>query len=929
MAGVQRDKKPASHTMHVVSHTHWDREWRYPYQEFRMLLIDMFDNLIELMTKNPDYRHFLLDSQTVPLEDYLEIRPDRRAALEKLVRDGRIHIGPWYCLPDTPPISGESIVRNLLVGMRITEEWGGKKHTGYSPFSFGQSAQMPQIYQGFGIDHIFFYRGNNQDVTPTEFTWEAPDGTQVLGMRAINPYGRANFYVHVYRPVVLNKKPFDWTYSWEEGQTPFHPCDGESYRHDYLFLNPRHTKSYHPENLKEALENIKNDAVRDATTEHLLYLDGMDQVNPQPQVPRIVADANRAGAPDRYIHTSFHDYVQALKKSVKNLPVIRGEFRHTMREGLWMNLFAATLCSRVYLKLANRECENRLQQNAEPLSVFAQLLGHRYRRELLLHAWKMLLANQSHDSIAGCAVDAVHEDTEYRYRQVTQIAANVARYAMGEVVSHIDLSAQSDSVIALAVYNPTNHSRTQVLRVFVDLPESAGARWFGVLDGKRECPVQFINDAPFGPIVKSPYDFPVPFKARRVEALVEVPDVPPMGYRTLVIEPRQGPKVNHGSMCPAPGVMENEHLRVTVRSDGLLDILHKPTGAVHTGLHNFEDSSEVGDPWTHRQVRREEKVYGAGFPVEIRRVLDGPLAAAYEVTCCMRLPEAADDACTERSARTVPFDVVSTFTLAHGARALAVRTVVNNTARDHKLRVLFPTGIAAAKRSFADSHYDTVERDIAVPDTSTWKEPAMTVYPHYLYSGVQGKGRGFAVLARGIPEYGMIDDEPRTYALTLLRTYRFPIIGADPENVAADPTQSGGQCLRTMAFEYAIMPYGGDYRDGELQREAEFFNVPMRAAQLGKTQGGNLPMALSMLEVTPKQLVLTAVKREERGGGGVVRIYNPGDTAVKGTVRFFRKPKSAAEVDLNEKRPRKLAVTGNGATLTVPPKKIVTLRFGF
>ena len=105
MAGAKRGSNAEAYTMHVVSHTHWDREWRYPFQEFRMLLIDMFDLLIELMTKNPDYRHFLLDSQTVPLEDYLEIRPDRRAALEKLVRDGRIHIGPWYCLPDTPPIS--------------------------------------------------------------------------------------------------------------------------------------------------------------------------------------------------------------------------------------------------------------------------------------------------------------------------------------------------------------------------------------------------------------------------------------------------------------------------------------------------------------------------------------------------------------------------------------------------------------------------------------------------------------------------------------------------------------------------------------------------------------------------------------------------------------------------------------------------------
>jgi len=928
MARNPRKYRFDNYTMHVVSHTHWDREWRYPFQEFRMLLIDMFDSLIELLQTRPDYKYYLLDSQTIPLEDYLEIHSENAEALKTFVREGRLHIGPWYCLPDTPVISGESLVRNLLVGMQITEAWGGTKYTGYSPFSFGQSPQTPQIYQGFGLDHIFFYRGNNQDVTPTEFTWEAPDGTRILGMRAINPYGRANFYVHVYRPVVLNKKPFDWTYSWSEGQMPFHPCDEDTYRYDYLFLDPRHTKSYHPENLEESLQNIKDDAARDATTNQLLYLDGMDQVNPQPLVPRIVDDADKSSSKDRYIHTSFYDYVQALKKSVKNLPVIKGEFRYTMRHGLWVNLFAATLCSRMYLKLANRECENRLQQNAEPLSTFAHLLGHRYRRELMLHAWKILLANQSHDSIAGCSVDAVHEDTEYRYRQARQIASNVARYAMGEVVRHIDMRKQPDDVIALVVYNPTNYDRTEVFKVFVDLPETSGAKWFRAFDGARECAVQFLSEAPFGPIVKSPYDFPVPFKARRVEALIEVSGVPAMGYKTLIIKPQEGPKVNFGSLSPDTGVMENEFLRVAIRSYGLVDVTDKATNAVYGGLHNFEDASEVGDPWTHRQVKKDFKIYGAGFPVEVRKVMDGPLAVAFEVRYKLELPEAAEDTCAERSKRTVPYEIVSTFTLTRQSRYLSVKTAFTNTARDHKLRVLFPTGLKGVKRSFADTHYDTVERDIAVPDTSTWKEPAMTVYPHYMFSGVQARGKGFSVLVRGLPEYGMIDDESRTYALTLLRTYRFPIIGADPENVQSDPSQSGGQCLRPFEFHYAVLPFKGHYLDGDVKREADFFNVPLRAAQVGKTDG-DLPMALSMVEVKPKSLILTAVKREERGDGVIVRLYNSTGEAVKGSVRFFRKPKSAARVNLNEKAPRKLRVTGSGVALTVPHKKVVTLRFGF
>lgn len=336
-------KTKTKYTIHVVSHTHWDREWRYPMQEFRMLLIDMFDKLIELLDQNSDYKYFLLDSQTMPLEDYLAIKPEKEADLRRHVVAGRLHIGPWYSLPDTPEISGESIVRNLLTGMLITEEWKGKKWTGYSPFSFGQSSQMPQIYQGFGLDHIFFYRGNSNQVTKHEFTWEGPDGSRILGMRSVNPYGRANWYVNVYRPVALNKWPFQWDYHWGEGQLPFHPCDDELGGFDYWLLEGKHTERLYLENLPQALAEIKKHAVQDATCNQLLYLDGMDQVNANPGTAEIIARANQLKTGDTYLHSSFHDYVQAVKANAKNLKVMRGEFRYTMRDGLWQNLFPGML----------------------------------------------------------------------------------------------------------------------------------------------------------------------------------------------------------------------------------------------------------------------------------------------------------------------------------------------------------------------------------------------------------------------------------------------------------------------------------------------------------------------------------------------------------------------------------------------------------
>jgi alpha-mannosidase len=470
------------YTIHVVSHTHWDREWRYPFQEFRMLLLDMFDELIKLLDSNPDYKYFLLDSQTMPLDDYLAMKPEREADLRRLVASGRIHIGPWYSLPDTPAVSGESLIRNLLTGMQITENWQGQKWTGYSPFSFGQSSQMPQIYQGFGLDHFFFYRGNANYLTKHEFIWEAPDGSQVMGMRSVNPYGRANWYVHVYRPVALNKWPFEWDYHWREGQLPFHPCDEELQAFDYWLLDGAHLTQLHPENLEKALDEIKSYAVKDATCKHLLYLDGMDQVNAYPRTPELIAMANALNTGDTYIHSSFADYVAAVKANTHDLKVVKGEFRYTMKEGLWQNLFPGMLSARMYLKQQNRLCELKLQKNADTWSVLAQQLGMEFPKGMMQTAWKYHHANQSHDSIAGCSVDLVHEDVEYRNRQIRHLADNVSRFSMGHIIKNINLTQLDTDAVCLVACNPTQYVRDEVVSAVIDLPEETNSRWFKVED---------------------------------------------------------------------------------------------------------------------------------------------------------------------------------------------------------------------------------------------------------------------------------------------------------------------------------------------------------------------------------------------------------------------------------------------------------------
>ncbi|MCJ7723808.1 MAG: hypothetical protein MUP03_06715, partial [Anaerolineales bacterium] len=111
-------------TLHLISHTHWDREWYLTFQQFRLKLVHLIDGLLEILESDREYRHFMLDGQTIVLDDYLVMRPEREAALRGHIRTGRILVGPWHILPDEFLVSPEATIRNLLEGERTARRYG-------------------------------------------------------------------------------------------------------------------------------------------------------------------------------------------------------------------------------------------------------------------------------------------------------------------------------------------------------------------------------------------------------------------------------------------------------------------------------------------------------------------------------------------------------------------------------------------------------------------------------------------------------------------------------------------------------------------------------------------------------------------------------------------------------------------------------------
>ena len=146
-------------TVHIISHTHWDREWYRTFQLFRLKLVHLVDGLLKLLDDDPEFKYFMLDGQTIVLDDYLAMRPEKEDILRKHIQRGRIIIGPWHILPDTFLVGPEAHIRNLLEGDRTAGRFERKMMIGYLPDPFGHPGQIPQILKGFGIETACLWRG--------------------------------------------------------------------------------------------------------------------------------------------------------------------------------------------------------------------------------------------------------------------------------------------------------------------------------------------------------------------------------------------------------------------------------------------------------------------------------------------------------------------------------------------------------------------------------------------------------------------------------------------------------------------------------------------------------------------------------------------------------------------------------------------------
>jgi len=807
----------------VISQLGWSREGTLTYQQSRLRLVRILDSLIQDLGQSVQAPPVLIDGQTLPLEDYLEVRPLQQAAVSQLVQEGRLLLGPWYTIPEEFLVSPESMVRNLLIGRQMAEAYGRYFPVSVNLRASGHIRQMPQILTGFGIKTATV-ESDAQD-TPPESIWMSPDGSAVL-----------------------------------------------------LLNIGSHTES-------GAFSNVL--------------------LNPEIAVDSLSANI------------SVDEYLEELEQHRRGLPVIRNELREAEhRQG-----FTGITTSRMWLKLLNHTIESELAVWTEPTGAWLSLIDKENvspTHDLVRHAWANLIVNQHPDVLGGSAIDGVYDDVRNRLTNAEQLSGEISIMHLTQLADAVDstLLGESQPLGILTVFNGATVSQTGVasFEVYLD-PDVKSVSIVDETGEETSCYIYPIDDGSDA----LPY---IQFIAT---------DIPAMGYRTYALQERKEPP---GDYNEDGTFIENEYLQVDLdREKGSLSVTDKRTGHVFDGLNQFIDEGDAGDTRTYHPPSRDTVIgVPSNTPLRVQRHI-GPTGQLLQVLQIYRLPGGLVEDRSGRlllAAQYVPVSILTTVHLLPGVPRLDVETHISNTAQDHRLRVVFPTGLDA-DYAYYDGHYEVIRRPVSALRGKSEKP----IGEHQRsFVTVMNDKIGLTIANRGLPESAVYTTpDGVTISLTLMRAVGWAHrddLGIQSPNSQSPYEVPQAQERIENSYYFSIIPHGKDLQGAWTQARA--FQTVLRTVVHQESSPGRLPMSAALIDVDNPNFVISSIKIADAMDGVIVRGYNTSSQVqtvnltsdfVKGRAEVVRLDETATGDKVSRRRKDK------AYRFQAKPHEVVSLLFRY
>ncbi|MCP3031703.1 alpha-mannosidase [Halobacillus sp. A1] len=869
--------------VYIVPHSHWDREWYFTIEDSNILLAENLDYLIDLLEKNPDYHSYIFDAQTSIVEEYLKVRPMKMERLRRLISEKRIFVGPWYTQADSLLVHKESLVRNLLYGVKGAEQMGHSMNVGYLPDIFGQNQYLPSIFKNFDIENAILQRGVYKDQLNENlnFLWESPDEEKIKTNLLPLGYGPGKFL-----------------------------SSEDDYHYDKL------------QPLLKKLEKLNHD------TDHLLLPSGGDQVLIRDHFPETIAKLNDNDDQYEYVLSDYETFMDKTWSEYSFNHTIAGELIGTESSRIHNTIGS----QRYDIKQINDQVEHKIINQLEPLAAIGQNLGLRYPQEWLDQMWKPLFDIHAHDSIGGCNSDDTNHDIIQRLVKIDRQADGLMNLIKKQITYAIQNQLEDKDILVIFNTYPKPFSGGIQTTLFTRSPQfgihsmQGSEIDFSILDqqylsGGKKIVVSAEGDQE----VEIPGYY-------RTEIYVGSTELPALGYSTWKVTASQKKQdkldIQHDQL------ISNQHYIIEF-NNGKLTLTERDTGTTISDFLKFEDTADAGDSYDYSPLLEDTPIFSG--MADLVSVEHSQASQRLTVRHDMNLP--IDLAARKQRNTDRPFSINTVVELRKGEDFIRLKHDLDNQINDHRLRVHVKSPVSNPDFSYADQGYSLIQRPVINPRMDFWrhdgyKEAPVPIYKVEQFAGVLSEQGSLMAYTKGIKEFEIVDS---SIALTLFRSVG--LLGRD--DLMWRPGRASGinnkvvktpdaQMHGKMEFEYALQLSGSELRAEKLFESADRYRdryVTYQWQDLNTFEERldrfeipyplkNVPADYSLAELQDKELFVSSVKKSHDSEDTIIRVFNPSNVK-----RFI----DITSDILGPMKPTNLKEE-NGGELYVKPKSFQTIK---
>lgn len=856
--------KKKAYTFH---HTHWDAEWYFTEQHSQIQFVYHMNELFEALDKGL-IDNYHMDGKSSCMEDYFETCPQDKEKFNKYVKEGKIVVGPLYEQLSSFIAPGESVIKNLQIGMRLADEYGGTSKVAYIPDSFGQIQDFPKIFNGVGIKDFVFRRGmGDVHELKNDFLWKSNDDSEILTTVLQAGYSFAGL----------------------------------------AFLKGRLIANAGLNLDKKGIIDLMHACSDNSSVEgQFLFPAGKDNCPVMMNFKELMEKYNNESEDFEFIETTLEDYMNLLRKSDTDFQVYEGEFYTTQYHRVHKSIFSA----RPDIKIVQDNLERLLIFELQPLMTILDNLCIPYENGTVDKIWKLLIRSQTHSEATNS--DEVNEQILARATRGLIYAESVKEYLTRKISVSVP---KVENAHAIVVFNTLPFTETKDLKINV---YSKNKKFKLMLNGKELDYSIITQDKVYGGWRRKHRELLDSGRDYFLTTIgVTVEEFKGLSYETIYLHEDTMPTCVENANLSSTYI-ENDRIRVELFQGGI-SIRDKVSGKFIEDAIYFENSGDQGDTFDYDFPDNDMILTSSFENAKVTSSFETKTVSEMTLEGTILIPKDLISRKNQTIDATIPYTL--TLRVCKNSSIVELSGKIKNTALNHRMRLVLKTNIES-KESVAGTQFSYLKRDVNPKELNDWikdkwlEEPA-TIEPILNHASLVGKDYTYSVFTKSAKEYQVIGEKFTDIALTLYRSvghFGLPDLNRRPGRASGIP-----ECImecpisqmmdKEITFHYGLSIYekfdGNDIHKKYTKfavnpvyfQDQEYDRVftPMKYFEVNSLSK-EIPTSFNLFQIENSDCQFSTLEKSSKDNAYILRLFNNENHDIDGGKITFNMKVSKIEI---------------------------------